>query len=147
MQPIHLQLNVFSIKNHTNHLAFLIYIYQEENYPPIANAGEDQIISLDPGDPDPDVTLDGSGSSDADGTIVSYSWTEDGNEIATGAGPTVTFSPGLHEVTLTVTDDDGATDSDEVLVNVIVTGQHWFPPDPSAFYHLIYIYIIKFLLI
>jgi len=35
------------------------------------------------------VTLDGTGSSDSDGTIVSYVWTAGGTQLATGASPSV----------------------------------------------------------
>ena len=51
------------------------------NAPPVANAGPDQDIDIPyvelSGKAGPgmvDVTLDGSGSSDSDGTIVSYAW-------------------------------------------------------------------------
>src|SRR6266508_2897936 len=50
--------------------------------------------------------------------IVSYSWKEGGNEIATGAAPSVAFTVGAHDVTLTVTDNGGATASDHVNVTV-----------------------------
>ncbi|TLY38686.1 MAG: PKD domain-containing protein, partial [Nitrospirae bacterium] len=48
------------------------------------------------------VTLDGTGSSDADGTIVQYAW--DFGDGATASGPTVahTFAAGNYSVTLTV---------------------------------------------
>jgi hypothetical protein len=47
------------------------------------------------------VTLDGSGST---GDIVSYVWTIDEVEIATGVNPTVALDVGVHVITLTVTD-------------------------------------------
>ncbi|GAJ02462.1 unnamed protein product, partial [marine sediment metagenome] len=59
-----------------------------------------------------------SGSEDSDGSIVSYVWTEGGNQIATGVNPTVTLTVGTHTITLTVTDDDGATGTATVTVTV-----------------------------
>jgi len=58
------------------------------------------------------VTFDGSGSSDSDGSIVSYSW--DFGDGSTGSGAIVTHAFGAsvtYQVTLTVTDDDGASGS------------------------------------
>jgi hypothetical protein len=63
------------------------------------------------------VNLQGAGS-DTDGTIISYEWTNNGAVIATEANPQVTLSAGVHTLTLTVTDDDGATASDDVVVTV-----------------------------
>ena len=61
------------------------------------------------------VKLNGSASSDPDGTIVSYAWKWNGGS-ATGATPTATFGIGTFDVTLTVTDDKGATASAVVRV-------------------------------
>ena len=56
-------------------------------------------------------TLDATGSSDPDGEIVDYAWQFAGTS-ASGAVQTIDFpTAGDHEVTLTVTDDDGATSS------------------------------------
>jgi len=54
-------------------------------------------------------TLSGVGSRDtnADGSIVSYKWTVDGNNV----DATYTLPDGTHEVCLTVTDNDGLTNS------------------------------------
>ena len=101
--------------------ALAILAIWEHNQAPTANAGPDQ------NRPDTDencvetVTLAGSGT-DLDGTIVSYVWTENGEQIATGQSPMVTFTVGVHTVVLTVTDDIGETDTDPVVINVIGTG-------------------------
>ena len=64
------------------------------------------------------VTLDGSASSDIDGTIDAYEWSEGATPIATGEASSVVLGVGVHTLTLTVTDDDGATDADTVVVTV-----------------------------
>ncbi|MBN2584042.1 MAG: PKD domain-containing protein [Planctomycetes bacterium] len=89
------------------------------NPAPVADAGEDQEEEDTDENGSELITLDGSGSYDSLGEIVSYVWTEGGNEIATGETAQVTMIAGTHTVTLTVTDDDGATDSDGVVIEVI----------------------------
>ncbi len=90
------------------------------NNPPVANAGADQTLTDNDGNNMESVTLDGSGSSDSDGTIENsdYVWQEGGTQIATGVNPTVSLSVGTHTITLTVTDDDNATASDDVLITI-----------------------------
>ncbi|MCH9813290.1 MAG: ExeM/NucH family extracellular endonuclease [Epsilonproteobacteria bacterium] len=84
------------------------------NTVPTANAGDDQNITL--GD---NVTLDASGSSDSDGTITSYVWSEGGTQIGTGETLDKNdFTVGTHTVTLTVTDDGNAIDTDTVVITV-----------------------------
>ncbi|GAB4525815.1 MAG: hypothetical protein OHK0046_42040 [Anaerolineae bacterium] len=89
---------------------------------PIPEAGSDQTVTDGDSNGSQDVTLDGSGSSDSDGTIVSYSWQENGVEIATGVNPTVDVAVGVHTITLVVTDDDGATGIDTVVIEVLSAG-------------------------
>ncbi|MBT7307337.1 MAG: PKD domain-containing protein, partial [Gammaproteobacteria bacterium] len=56
------------------------------------------------------VALDGSGSTDSDGTLSSYSWATSDGQSATGSTASLQFTTaGSYTVTLTVTDDDGAT--------------------------------------
>ena len=56
------------------------------------------------------VQFDGTGSSDPDGTIVSYDWDFGDGNTGTGATPSHTYaSAGDYTVTLSVTDDDGAS--------------------------------------
>jgi hypothetical protein len=92
-----------------------------DNQPPVADAGVDQTVTEESS-----VTLDGSGSSDPDGSIVSYLWTEGSTTLSTTVSFTKTdFSVGVHTLTLTVTDDDDATDADDV--NITVTGLNTAP--------------------
>jgi hypothetical protein len=88
------------------------------NQPPVANAGPDQTVADADGDGAQTVTLNGSGSTDSDGTIQSYVWTEGAATIATGATASVPLAVGAHAITLTVTDDDGAPATDQLIVTV-----------------------------
>ena len=98
--------------------SFTWTIGETPNLPPTANAGADQTVVDTDNSGDEQVTLDGTGSSDSDGTIASYSWTENSVEIGTGATPSVNLSVGTHNITLIVTDDDGATAFDTVVITV-----------------------------
>ncbi len=63
--------------------------------------------------------FDGSGSSDSDGSISSYEWDFGDGNTATGETVTHTYDAGGdYTVTLTVTDDDGATDSASETISV-----------------------------
>jgi PKD repeat protein len=64
------------------------------------------------------VEFDGSKSSD-DNQIVSYAW-DFGDGSATGTGDTIKhpYDPGTYTITLTVTDDEGATDSAAIIITV-----------------------------
>ena len=64
------------------------------------------------------VLLDGSGSHDSDGAITGHTWTEGASVLAQGSKTTVSLAVGIHEITLTVTDDRGATGTDTVRVTV-----------------------------
>jgi thermitase len=99
------------------------------NVPPVANAGLDQTVTDIDRNGTELVTLNGSASSDSDGTIVSYEWREGAGLIATGATTTAALSVGTHTLTLRVTDDDGASASDTVVVVVN-------PPPPPTSVHV-----------
>jgi PKD repeat protein len=90
-----------------------------ENVPPVAHAGQNQSIKDADDSGDEEVTLDGSGSTDSDGTITSMSWSENSVELGTGVTLTTVFDVGTHTVTLTVTDDGGATDTQDVTITVV----------------------------
>ena len=63
--------------------------------------------------------FDAGPSSDADGEVVSYAWDLGDGREAEGEAVDVTYStPGSYSVTLTVTDDDGATDTASLSVAV-----------------------------
>ncbi len=87
------------------------------NTPPTADAGSDQTLARTSA-AGVSVTLDGSGSTDAEGPIASYSWSDGVTVLGTGSSLTHTFSLGTHNVTLTVTDGNGVTDTDNVVVTV-----------------------------
>ena len=64
-------------------------------------------------------SFDGSDSSDADGTISSYEWDFGDGSTDSGAIVSRTYAAGsTYTVTLTVTDDDGATDLESKSVTV-----------------------------
>jgi len=87
------------------------------NQPPVADAGPDQTLTLAAGASSIAVTLDASGSSDPDGSIVSYTWSGMPNP-ANVQNPTVSLGEGTHSFTLEVTDDAGGSASDTVEITV-----------------------------
>jgi hypothetical protein len=101
------------------------------NQAPTANAGPDQTAIDSDGNGSQQVTLNGSGSTDSDGTIQSYVWSEGGTQLATGVNPTVTLAVGQHTITLTVTDNGGLTDTDAVVITVNKSGTNQ-PPIANA---------------
>jgi hypothetical protein len=89
------------------------------NVPPTADAGTAQTVTDTDANGSEDVTLDGTGSGDSDGALVSYVWEENSEQIATGANPIVSLAVGTHTIDLTVTDDQGATATDTVVITVL----------------------------
>jgi predicted secreted protein len=93
------------------------------NQPPQADAGADQAVSANTR-----VTLDGSGSSDPDGTIATYQWTQtDGPSVALANAssaqsafdaPNVTGSTTL-SFNLAVTDPEGLSANDACQITVV----------------------------
>jgi len=81
---------------------------------PVADAGTDQTINEGES-----VTLDASGSYDTDGTIDAHEWKEGTVVLSSQSSFTKSdFTVGTHTITLTVTDSQSLTDTDEVIITV-----------------------------
>jgi dienelactone hydrolase len=91
----------------------------QANISPVATAGDDKVITM----PVNTAIISGS-ANDSDGTISSYAWTKISGGTATianasSASPTVSnLAEGSYTFRLTVTDNKGATGSDDVQVVV-----------------------------
>ncbi|WP_135820537.1 PKD domain-containing protein [Halostella litorea] len=107
------------------------------------NAGPTADFTVSPSDPavGERVTLDGSPASDPDGSIASYEWDVDGDGSYETGGQAVgvTYdSAGTYDVTLRVTDDDGATDTATGTVGVATANEppsaafDYAPADPAV---------------
>jgi len=126
------------------------------NSPPTANAGPNRWYPETTGSSPTTVTLNGTASSDPDGSIASYAWTRidthtdyilvlQNAEAASAffSAPEVTGDIAF-EFELTVTDDKGATDTDRVVItvtdNVEPTGNAalTWPSSAEASYYVVY---------
>ena len=94
-----------------------------DNQPPVAHAGLDNTIIDFDGDSQEFVHFDGRASADPDGSIVAYDWTENGVSFSDLDQFTTILPVGVHTVQLEVTDNQGATDTDIVVMTVV-------PADP-----------------
>jgi len=91
------------------------------NQSPVANAGSNQVIAA----PTNSITLNGTNSFDPDGTIDYFAWTQISGPSSAGitnnntASATATgLIAGTYVFQLIVTDNNGATDADEVNIQV-----------------------------
>jgi hypothetical protein len=103
------------------------------NQPPVANAGADISITL----PVSTATLNGSSSSDPDGTISGYNWSQTSgpsqSSITSPANATTDVTglvQGVYVFSLKVTDNSGATSSD--VISVTVNAPANLPPVANA---------------
>ena len=107
-----------------------ITVNQADNQLPIANAGTNINITL----PDNTASLDASNSSDPDGSLVSFLWEyvsgpdtytiEDPNAITTQVS---NLQAGVYSFRLTVTDNNGDTNTDMIYIYV-KENDDLFPP-------------------
>lgn len=122
--------NVISEENETNNertqTLTVASTPTPSNNPPTADAGPNKTSKV--GQP---VTFNGSGSTDSDGTIVSYSWDfGDGGSSLGSIVSHVYSSPGTYTVSLTVTDNSGATNTDTAIA--IITEDQTTPTPPPT---------------
>ncbi|MCB0187689.1 MAG: hypothetical protein KDE31_25645, partial [Caldilineaceae bacterium] len=90
------------------------------NDAPYANAGSNWVLVDADNDGKQLVKLSGVGSYDPDGDIVSYKWRSDTNlTIADGVTTTVELPVGVHNITLTVTDSENQSTTDDVMISVL----------------------------
>ncbi len=101
-----------------NRNKYTVVVGKKPNTQPVADAGENQILYVSEGGTSANLTLDGSASQDEDGSISSFLWELNGEEIATGEQPEVVLPIGRHQIILTVVDGLGASHSDEVTIDV-----------------------------
>ena len=102
------------------------------NEPPVAVFTAEPVSGMAP----LDVALDGSMSTDADGTIVAYDW--DFGEGSEGDGQTTDASyaaAGCFDIQLTVTDDDGATATASQTIVVVDQPAAKHPTFHSTWHH------------
>jgi predicted GH43/DUF377 family glycosyl hydrolase len=87
------------------------------NQYPIAEAGSNQTVFENQ-----QVTLNGNGSYDPDGSILNWSWDVDADGVFELFGTVVNFTfndDSINNVTLMVIDDQGANDTDWIVITVL----------------------------
>ena len=109
------QLIITDNNSATNSTTNNITVTEAPNQPPTASFTANPTSGIAP----LEVAFDASNSSDSDGSIISYAW--DFKDGSTGSGQTITHtfsSIGNYDVELTVTDNEGATDSTTKTITV-----------------------------
>lgn len=101
-----------------------VTVNEPPNVPPVAAIGS----SGTGGQAPYTVNFDGTASSDPDGSIASYFWDFGNDRTATTATGSATYTqPGTYTVSLTVTDNRGATNT--ATRQIVVTGAPNIPPN------------------
>jgi hypothetical protein len=111
--------NPDGLQNH----GFLLKTIVVANTAPLADAGEDQTLYAPAsGIVEVTLTLDGSGSSDADGDPLEYFWSwtiEDDEFTPTGMTPSIKLPLGAHVIELIVNDGQLDSEPDYVTIEVL----------------------------
>ncbi len=95
-----------------------------ENSAPTANAGEDISVTDLYGNGNTSAILDAVKSFDSDGVLVDYRWSEGGSVLSDKARDVLSFSVGDHQLKLEVTDNEGKTTTDTMMVTVHPKGNY-----------------------
>jgi outer membrane autotransporter protein len=99
-----------------------VTITVEATSAPVADAGSSRTVADSDGQPGELVTLDGSGSTDADGAIVLYEWFREGSTplgTSTAAELTnVALPDGVSNITLVIHDNSGNTASETIVLTI-----------------------------
>jgi Predicted peptidase len=118
------ELTVTDNKGATGKDVVKVTVEKKANKAPVANAGRDTTIAY----PANSIVLDGSGSYDADGQIVSYKWTKiSGPNLfvilndKTARPALSSMAAGTYVMELTVTDNEGMSAKDRV--SIVVDGK------------------------
>jgi PKD repeat protein len=121
----------FDKKGNSAASSILDYTVVMSNNAPVADFTESaEIMYVDDA-----INFNAASSHDPDGTIVSYHW--DFGDGTTGTGVSVSHSyteSGTYVVTLTVTDDDGATDTVNAAKGVLIRTVQPQNQGPSAYF-------------
>lgn len=100
------------------------------NQAPVADAGPDRIITLEPGNSTIEVTLDGTGSRDPDGTVAAFLWEGDPDPEDVPK-TTVTLAEGSYVFRLTVTDNENVQSLPDLVFITVLSAPETEPTLPS----------------
>lgn len=114
------------VRNSTVRFTYTIATYatvqtETGNIPPTARISAPATATIPYGQSSVTVTLDGSGSNDTDGSLVTFTWSGP-PQPAPVQKPTITLTPGTYTFSLVVKDDKGA-DSSPANVTMVVANE------------------------